>query len=185
MTKWPWPKPMKALWAKSNVTLLYNASSWSCYGCNSHFCDINLRPLLHRTQGTGCGHHDGFSCNYWCWQAYSGGDIEIIWKKNLRRRVALFGGFSVELFIFFINLWSNEQVRLPKLVCKDIFSRRSCAVVLSEPSSSLTWLLHNPFNPSSWLKLFRRFIWPGIHVVYINCCRSRGCNWFSNYSGLF
>ena len=66
----------------------------------SLFCNINLRPLLHRTQGTGCGHNGGFSCNYWCWQTYYESDIEIM-GKNIRRRVSLLGVFSVKLFYLF------------------------------------------------------------------------------------
>ena len=150
---------MKALWAKIKITLLHNASSWWCYGCNSHFVAISISDLCFiRPKAKDVVIMMAFLVTI------GSGRLLRRWyrnhmEKNLRRRVALLGGFSVELFIFFINLWSNEQVRLPKLVCKDIFSRRSCAVALSEPSSSLTWLLHNPFNPSSWLKRFKRFIW--------------------------
>ena len=151
---------MQALWAKGKITLLHHASSWCCYGRDSSLgCNVNLSPMLHQIHGMGCGHHDGFSCDYWCWQAYYGGDMEIRWPKNLQKRVGFLGDFSIKPFYLFINLCSNEQVWLGNLVRKNIFARRWCAVALSKFSSILTWLLHNPFNPSSRLKRFKRFIW--------------------------
>ena len=150
---------MKALWAKIKITLLHNASSWWCYECNSHFVAISISDLCFiRPKAKDVVIMMAFLVTI------GSGRLLRRWYRNHMEKISVgelpsWAVFLWNSFIFFINLWSNEQVRLPNLVCKDISPRRSCAVALSEPSSSLTWLLHNPFNPSSWLKRFKRFIW--------------------------